>query len=54
MSEPPCPFCANPLYKYPQYYYCYSCSKQFKTNVLGQLKEVQNTIQQDQKKALGR
>ena len=54
MSEPPCPYCSNPLTKYPEYFYCYRCSKQFKKGLLGKLKEVPRTIEQDQQRAMGR
>ncbi len=52
MPNKPCPFCSNELTKYPDYLYCFKCSKQFKKGLFGKLKEVEPTLQQDQEKAL--
>jgi hypothetical protein len=54
MSDKLCPYCNNALYEYPEYLYCYSCSKQFKVGMFGKLKEVERTIEQDQRKAMDR
>ena len=48
-----CPACSQPLSKYPEYYYCYKCSKQFKKAFFGKFKEVPNTLQADQNRAMG-
>ena len=48
-----CPACSQPLSKYPEYYYCYKCSKQFKKAFFGKFKEVPNTLQADQNMAMG-
>jgi hypothetical protein len=47
-----CPICSQALSKYPDYYYCYKCSKQFKKKMFGGFKEVPNTLQADQRKAM--
>ncbi|MCU0798246.1 MAG: hypothetical protein MUC62_01055 [Candidatus Thermoplasmatota archaeon] len=50
-----CPTCRIPLTVYPDYLYCFRCSKQFKRKLLGKgLKEVKRTIEVDQSKALSR
>jgi hypothetical protein len=55
MSAEVCPECGEGLYDYSKYLYCYRCSKQFKRKKFGKgLKEVANTIQEDQQKAMGR
>jgi len=49
-----CPRCGEPLTEYPKYLYCYRCSSQFKRTLFGKLKEVKNTLQDDQKRAMSR
>jgi hypothetical protein len=50
-----CPECGEMLHDYSKYLYCFRCSKQFKRRFFGKgLKEVTNTIQRDQMKAMGR
>ena len=54
MSEE-CPFCRIPLNEYPDYLYCFRCSRQFKRRLFGKgLKEVKRTIEDDQRNALSR
>ena len=52
MSDETCPNCGEPLKRYPDYFYCFRCSKQYKKKFFGGLKEVKNTLQSDQKKAM--
>lgn len=55
MTQDNCPECGEKLYDYTKYLYCFRCSKQFKRQMFGKgLKEVPNTIQKDQQKAMGR
>jgi len=49
----PCPLCGRPLQRYPRYYYCFRCSKQFRERLFGRLEEIPPTIGSDQKKAMG-
>ncbi|MGA1792656.1 MAG: hypothetical protein ACMUHM_01780 [Thermoplasmatota archaeon] len=50
-----CPVCGERLHDYSKYLYCFRCSKQFKRKLFGSgLKEVENTIQRDQNKAISR
>jgi hypothetical protein len=53
MTGEKCPICGEALYDYTKYLYCYRCSRQFRRKRLGKgLKEVPNTIQEDQQKAM--
>ncbi|MGA1866402.1 MAG: hypothetical protein ACMUFK_02915 [Thermoplasmatota archaeon] len=55
MSGERCPFCGESLYDHDRYLYCYRCSRQFKRKLLGRgLKEVENTLQRDQARAMSR
>jgi hypothetical protein len=55
MTKDICPACGQGLYDYSKYLYCYRCSKQYKRKFFGKgLKEVTNTIQKDQQKAMRR
>lgn len=55
MTEERCPACGEPLSDYKKYLYCFRCSKQFKRKFLVKgLKEVPNTLQSDQRRAMGR
>jgi len=54
MPEMPCPNCKQPLSAYPRYFYCWACSKQFKKGLLGKLREVPRTIEEDGKRAMER
>ncbi|MEA3559988.1 MAG: hypothetical protein U9R75_12115 [Candidatus Thermoplasmatota archaeon] len=50
-----CPECGELLTDHRKYLYCYRCSKQFKRKVFRKgLKEVTNTLQGDQRKAMKR
>jgi predicted amidophosphoribosyltransferase len=50
-----CPVCGEQLNDYGKYLYCYRCSKQFKRKILGKgLKEMERTIEKDQKRSMGR
>jgi len=50
-----CPNCGERLHDYSKYLYCFRCSKQFKRKFFGGgLREVENTIQMDQRKAMSR
>ena len=49
-----CPHCKVEMSEYPKYLYCYRCSRQFKRKLFGGIKEVENTIANDQRKAMGR
>lgn len=53
MGKKVCPYCKNELTQYPEYFYCYACSKQFKKGFFGKMKEIENTLQSDQKQAMG-
>ena len=52
MDNVKCPNCGENLSKYPDYFYCWACSKQFKKTFFGKIKEVPRTIEQDAQKAM--
>jgi tRNA(Ile2) C34 agmatinyltransferase TiaS len=53
--EDACPHCGEALNDYGKYLYCFRCSRQFKRRFIGRgLKEIERTIEKDQKKAMGR
>jgi len=55
MSAKNCPKCGEPLIDHSRYLYCYSCSAQYKRKFFGKgLKEVENTLQKDQGRAMGK
>jgi hypothetical protein len=55
MTGESCPDCGEPLNDYKKYLYCFRCSKQYKRKLFGKgLKEMENTIQKDQMKAMDR
>lgn len=54
MPRETCPVCGEPLNDYRKYLYCFRCSRQYKRKIFGKgLKEVDNTLQEDQRKAIG-
>jgi hypothetical protein len=55
MPEEMCPLCEEILNDYGKYLYCFRCSKQFKRKLFGKgLKQMERTIETDQRKAMGR